>query len=87
MTQTTYTAMIYYIGPLNDNYGYDWDLVAPAEQVEAVLGLEGDEMWNALEACDWVERDTVADGVRVYDTFVDPITEALELTRTPAANR
>jgi len=56
-------------GPLNDNYGYDPDLVAPLDEVREAAELEGGEMWDALEACSWVDADSVSGPV--YETYSD----------------
>lgn len=45
--------LTHYLGPLNKSYGYSIDYAAPIEQVKSASKKKGQEMWDALEACDW----------------------------------
>jgi hypothetical protein len=58
----------YLRGPMNDNYGYDPDMCAPFAQVAAAAELSGDDMWSALERCDWVDCDEVDENWSLADS-------------------
>jgi hypothetical protein len=70
----------YYTGPTNDNYGYDSDLCADADEVEAAAELAG-EMWEALEACTWIDVADLEPGDEVYGTSASQ--ERLHLDSEP----
>ncbi len=62
--------LTHYLGPLNKSYGYSIEYAAPIEQVRAASKKKGQEMWDALEACEW-ESVSDLDELTIGGTHVD----------------